>query len=133
MIGDPPMNFLSCSVAREQGKLRFVGEGFRCDVPQALIPRIEALLTLSNQLVMGIRPIDLQTTENTETDPVLKGEVFVLEPAGAKQILTVSIGKNLVKVVVDAFFKAEIGQHITLKMNTQKLSVFDGNTLKSIA
>ncbi len=133
MIGDPPMNFLDCSVVLEGGKGIILGEGFKLDLPDRWIQKIHSLASRPEQFTLGVRPINVHVIDGgDEKNSLLRGEVFVLEPAGAKQILTLTIGKKRFKVVVDSHFRANIGKKVTVKVDPERLSLFDAKTLKSV-
>jgi ABC-type sugar transport system ATPase subunit len=56
----------------------------------------------------------------------------MVEPLGAKSIVTLSVGKILVKSIVPGTFKADLGERLWMDFNMDKLHVFDSKTEQAI-
>ncbi|UCF92632.1 MAG: ABC transporter ATP-binding protein [Desulfobacterales bacterium] len=132
MVGDPPMNFLDCGINRKNGKIFISVDGLQLDLPEYRAKKLQSLNSIHEKLVLGIRPIYAHITDGDDQDSVLRGEVFVLEPAGTKQILTLLIGETRFKVVVDVFFKADIGERVSLKVDMDHIVLFKKETQEAL-
>ncbi len=83
-IGSPPMNFMKC-VAQDG---HAIGDGWRIAGPPGMDGK---------PLLLGIRPENIRIGEGP-----FRGRVIVSEPLGSHTLLTVEVGKDLLKVVAPA-------------------------------
>jgi multiple sugar transport system ATP-binding protein len=100
-IGNPPMNFLTGQVQRDNGAVRVcVGE-------HALVPHPEMQPLLraydGRQVGIGIRAENMETF-NRPSEGALPVRVLVVEPLGSQNLLTVKIGLDTVKVATHPSF-----------------------------
>lgn len=87
-IGEPPMNFLDCALAREKGDLLLVSPSFKIHLPEEAKKTIEQK-DIPSEVRMGIRPTDIEVwREKSELDSI-KTEVYTVEPRGDGLVLTV--------------------------------------------
>ena len=117
-IGNPPMNFLPAH--RKNGALQ-VGSSTVAGPGGA--PR---------ELLMGIRPEDLQIVPETGPDR-LTGEVGVLEPLGPNTLLTVRVGSQTIRVAAAPDVRARHGDIVHLQPRADRIRWFDASTQKAIA
>jgi ABC-type sugar transport system ATPase subunit len=78
-------------------------------------------------VVLGIRPEDI-----TQADVGVPGEIFIVEPLGRDDLITVRIGEVNVHVLADPTLNLKMGQTIRLKFNTHKVQFFDPQTEQSL-
>jgi ABC-type sugar transport system ATPase subunit len=62
----------------------------------------------------------------------ISGEIYVVEPLGRDDLITVHIGKASVHVLSDPALGLRMGQTVTLDFNTHKVQFFDPQTEKSL-
>jgi len=122
-VGSPPMNFLDVEVVRENGDYHARRKGFDAVVP---LDRGEKAAGKGN-VILGIRPEDI-----TVTDVGISGEIYVVEPLGRDDLITVHIGEASVHVLSDPALCLKMGQTVTLGFNTHKVQFFDSQTEKSL-
>lgn len=122
-VGSPPMNFLDVEVARENGDYHARREGFDVIVPS---DRGEKAAGKGN-VIMGIRPEDI-----TSADVGISGEIYVVEPLGRDDLITVHMGEASVHVLSDPTLGLKMGQAVTLDFNTHKVQFFDPQTEQSL-
>jgi multiple sugar transport system ATP-binding protein len=108
-IGSPPMNFLTAK--RRNGAWQVAGIGF--DGPTGDRPEI----------VFGIRPEDVTTA-----DKGLTGTVRVVEPLGAHQLVTMTVGETLFRAVLDSDLPIRSGDTLTLQPRSGRVRWFDSES-----
>jgi ABC-type sugar transport system ATPase subunit len=135
MVGDPPMNFLDCTLSKDNGNYFVRGEFFQVKLNSNWRKIIEGMKSIPKHIVIGIRPISatLAGSDGSRSDSFIEGEVFVAESAGTKQIVTISVGDSRVKTVVEDTFHAEINQNILAKIDEDSIVLFDKDSKISLA
>lgn len=110
-IGSPPMNFLKLPVEGKQAKI----QSLTLDLPTGVS---------SQEVLLGVRPEDLEayTVQQTQSFPA---EVLVVEPLGPHLLLTLSFGKQHIKVTVPPDFDVKAGQTLWLKPQPDRLRWLD--------
>jgi ABC-type sugar transport system ATPase subunit len=91
-IGNPPMNFLDCTILENGGQLKAQGDGF-----EALICGRPETRKIARPAV-GIRPENIITARNRESHVPNRAEVLWVERLGAFNILDVKLGGQVLKV-----------------------------------
>jgi ABC-type sugar transport system ATPase subunit len=122
-VGNPPMNFVNVEVSRENGAYHARREGFDLVVS----PERGEKAAGRGETIMGIRPEDI-----TVADQGVRGKIYVVEPLGRDDLLTVSIGETQVHVLADPALKLRMGDHVSLKIGMGKVQFFDPDTEKSL-
>ncbi len=122
-VGNPPMNFVDVKVVRENGEYHARREGFDVIVP----PDRGEKAAGRDTVVLGIRPEDI-----SQADVGVPGEIFIVEPLGRDDLITVRIGEVNVHVLADPTLNLKMGQTIRLKFNTHKVQFFDPQTEQSL-
>ncbi|MDY6986072.1 MAG: ABC transporter ATP-binding protein [Candidatus Thermoplasmatota archaeon] len=115
-VGTPPMNFIEGSA---KGKT-FVSQGIEYDLPGVRMEK--------EKVILGIRPEDVKISE----DGNIEGEVYVVEPLGSEQIITIKIGEALIIVKTSPDTELKVGEKVKISFNPQKIHLFDGETLCAI-
>lgn len=127
-IGSPPMNFIECNLAKENGNLYLDAEKFKFKLEGFLAETLEERET-GTELVLGVRPEDVTITFVKEKKKeAISGQIFTLEPLGAEVIVDVKVGENILKVKENAAFKADFGKEVWLSFDKEKVHIFEGKT-----
>jgi multiple sugar transport system ATP-binding protein len=129
-IGSPTMNFIDCTLTEKNGKCYLDASDFQIEATN-LADTIRKHAT-GSELIMGIRPEDVYVSRQAPKADSIQSEVFMVEPLGAKSIVTLSVGKILVKSIVPGTFKADLGERLWMDFNMDKLHVFDSKTEQAI-
>jgi len=129
-VGSPSMNFLDCSYEEKDGKAYLVHEAFNYDVTE-FRDRI-AKEASGMELTLGIRPVDIRVVDKPALEGVIEAKVFVTEPLGSRSIVTLQVGKDLVKAIVRAGFEGRIGDKKYVEFGGQKIHIFDRKTERAI-
>ncbi len=128
-VGNPPMNFFTVSIRRENGDYFAESEGgLRVKVPSERAEK--ALAGGLEQVIMGIRPEDIQMDESGTSEN--KGPVFSVEPLGRDDLIDVHIGPDSVFLLVDPLKRVRLDDIVHLEFDTAKVQFFDPETGKSL-
>ena len=124
-VGNPPMNFVDVEVAQSNGEFVATADALMLTVPRK---RAEAAAAINGSVTMGIRPEDIQVANEGE----INGEIFVVEPLGREDLLTVHIGGHSFLVLANPEDEHAPGEQVRLAFDSNQLQFFDPNTEKSL-
>jgi len=113
-IGNPPMNFLDAARTENGWKVA----GMTLGGPAIDREKIE----------FAIRPEDLIPTEEG-----MSGEVKVVEPLGAHQLVTMTVDGRLFRATIDSDKPVQPGSQLTLTPRIDRIRWFDRETENAIA
>ncbi|MFO1059019.1 MAG: ABC transporter ATP-binding protein [Dongiaceae bacterium] len=124
-VGDPPMNFLDCTLESRDGRTAACRSFMR--VP--LTPQHARLIAEAGapaKLRLGVRPDDLAIALGAGGgEDGLRGEIFVVEPVGGDTLVDVKLAEGeRVLVRSRAAFRAEPGTPCTVTANAERLHLF---------
>ncbi|MCK4598604.1 ABC transporter ATP-binding protein [Candidatus Bipolaricaulota bacterium] len=124
-IGAPPMNFLETRFEERD-------DGFylRSQALEIRIPDERGVLAKQNgapqQVIMGIRPEDITIVAEPEGD--FRAEVYLIEPLGREDLVTFKFGDEEIRALAPAPFGGRIGETIFLKLDKEKVHLFNPET-----
>jgi multiple sugar transport system ATP-binding protein len=121
-IGNPPMNFMAGQVQRENGRVRVRIGGFGLDPAEIMQPVLEPYD--GKPILIGIRAENMETL-NEPAEDALQVEVLVVEPLGSQNLLTVQIGRDVVKVSTHPTFDVAPGSDVWLRFPADKIRWVD--------
>jgi multiple sugar transport system ATP-binding protein len=121
-IGNPPMNFISGQVHRQNGRVEVRVGDFILAPAEAMQPLLRSYD--GSRILIGIRAENMETLKSPAED-ALKVEVLVVEPLGSQNLLTVKIGDNIVKVATNPAFEAVSGMDVWLRFPAEKTRWID--------
>ncbi len=124
-VGNPPMNFVSVEVSRENGSYIAEADALRLTVDAR---RGEAPASHNGAVVMGIRPEDLHISEDGE----IAGEIFVVEPLGREDLIDVRVGRHSFLLLAGTETARRAGERVKLKFDMDKAQFFDPQTEQSL-
>jgi multiple sugar transport system ATP-binding protein len=126
-IGNPPMNFMSGQVQRQNGQVQVHIGDFHL-TPEAVMQGELARLD-GQRVILGIRAENMETLAEPMADS-LPVEVQVVEPLGSQNLLTVEIGRDVVKVATHPTFMVSPGQMVYLRFPADKIRWVDPESEK---
>ncbi len=127
-IGSPQMNFIDavCKVQGEEVRLEF-GE-FSIVLPPAKAEKLIEGGYEGKTVVMGIRPDDIDDSQisiETHKDTVIEADVTGYELLGSEVLLYYTVAGVAMTARVASRTTAEMGDHIKLALDPEKIHVFD--------
>ncbi len=128
-IGAPPMNLIETTFAERNGGSYLSSRGLEIRIPDergALAKQSKAL----HQVIMGIRPEDIAIVPEQEGD--LGAAVYLIEPLGREDLVTFRLDDVDIRALVPAPFGGRIGETVYLKLNKEKLHLFDPESRASL-
>ncbi|MCD6574317.1 ABC transporter ATP-binding protein [Candidatus Aerophobetes bacterium] len=126
LIGDPPMNVLECEIVKkEKNYFLKIGElihPLSARMAEKLLQEVK-----DGKSRVGIRPTDMQVSrEKIPGYPEM--EVYVSEPLGDKEILTLKKGNVSIQAKIKAGLESKVGEHLWVKFDFKRLHFFDRET-----
>ncbi|WP_254271259.1 ABC transporter ATP-binding protein [Haloarcula marina] len=122
-IGEPSMNFFD---AERQGTT-LVTADFEYELSEETV----SALGDESELVLGIRPEDIELKSTVESDHDFRAVVDVIEPMGDENVVHLVFEgnevteSNLFTAVLDGMKSVESGQHLVVEIPESAVHVFD--------
>lgn len=126
-IGEPPMNLLPCQLHVREGQV--VATTCGQEIP---LPQVYAGLEVPSgglEAVLGVRPSYVRPIDPEAAERHLRGEVYVFEMLGERDILTVKVDDQLIRAELPSGkFSFGIGQNVALAFDPDRILLFDAET-----
>jgi multiple sugar transport system ATP-binding protein len=119
-IGTPPMNIILCDV---NDSVLSTNEGYHYHLPEYLRDSVAGV----QAAYFGIRAEDVQIGEGE-----LNGEIVLREPLGDETIYRVNVAGNILNVKAPPKLRLEPGENVSLKLNPQRIHLFDKTSEASL-
>jgi multiple sugar transport system ATP-binding protein len=133
-MGSPAMNLLLGDLATDNGMPAFVAPGLA--IP--LVPRLAASVqhAEARQVFLGIRPEAIVVRNGDTSLPRgaqwVSAPVYIQEPLGSDQFLTLEVGGTRIKARTDPDLAVRVGDRVEVAFDPAKLHLFDGETGTSL-
>ena len=124
-VGNPPMNFVDVEVSQSNGAYLAETESLRLAVQP---DRGEAPASHNGAVVMGIRPEDIQISDDGE----VAGEIFIVEPLGREDLIDVRVGPHSFLLLATTESRHRAGERVNLKFDMTQVQFFDPQTERSL-
>ena len=118
-LGEPAMNFFDVTLA--DGTLR--GDAFEYPIG----PEIQSAVGDATDLVLGIRPEDIELAERTAGDHDFETVVDVVEPMGDENTVHLQFGDDGASIIatVGGFTQVATGDNVVVRIPEDAIHVFD--------
>ena len=126
-IGNPPMNFMRGQVQKHNGRMQ-VAVGNAMLKPANYIQETMRGYD-GKEMVIGIRAENMETLVEEAADAI-PVTVDVVEPLGAQNLLTVTMGKDRIKVSTHPDMRIRPNQNVWLRFPADKIRWIDRDTNK---
>ena len=126
-IGNPPMNFMHGQVQKHSGSIQ-VAVGDSMLKPAKFIQKTIGGYE-GKQIVLGIRAENMETLVE-EANDAIPVNVDVVEPLGAQNLLTVTMGQDRIKVSTHPDMKIKRNQQVWLRFPADKIRWIDRDSGK---
>jgi multiple sugar transport system ATP-binding protein len=131
-IGSPEMNFIDCTVVKEEKELYLDAKEFKISLPAKMSSELESYV--GTEIVMGIRPEELHESLSAEGNTqknAIRMTLDLIEPVGPYLLLYLKAGQIPFTATVKDV-KAKAGQEVIMEMDLDKIHLFDKKTSKAI-
>jgi multiple sugar transport system ATP-binding protein len=134
-MGSPTMNLIRGSLVSSDGTLCFSAPGLDQRLPARLAAGADR--AQGRSAFLGIRPESIVVRgDGVDTAPHgapwITAPVYIQEPLGSDQFLTLDIGEARVKVRASPDLKIRAGDRVQVAFDPDKLHLFDGETGVSV-
>ncbi|MGI8534839.1 MAG: ABC transporter ATP-binding protein [Candidatus Limnocylindrales bacterium] len=126
-IGSPAMNFLSASVASDDGKTVIRAHDLEAPAPAGLANSLGN--GKGDGVVIGFRPEHLQPDQPEGPATSFRVHTDVVEFLGNEELLHVTMGEDRLVAIVDSSLKVRPGDVVDLWLPLDRLHVFDAEGL----
>jgi len=125
-IGSPRMNFIDCTYQVKDGRGLLVHDSFHLDVT----PLRDAIGRIANdsELILGIRPEDIHAELSQKSKEAFEVSVYVAEPMGSRTLVSVLVGKDLIRTLIPGEIMLGSGDKVWLEFDSDKIHLFDKKT-----
>jgi multiple sugar transport system ATP-binding protein len=128
ILGNPPMNFLTCTLRRHNGTLQVEHPAFTLASDDREVLGLFEGRAGSEQVVLGFRPEDIRIFHAKPKGENIPAEIYVTEPLGNETIVDIKLGENVIKVLAESDFEGSPGQRVWISANAKRLHLFDDKT-----
>ena len=126
-IGSPPATMLPGTVEKSNGSIYVKVAGTRF-TPQENHARVISEAGLDSVIVV-FRPEHAKLRyEPTDSGLTIPAEVYVVEPLGKENIVSLLVAENLVKIVAPPDVKPKPGEKLYITVPLEKILLFDPDT-----
>lgn len=130
-IGEPPMNFVHCTVSRENDQLYLQSTCFRFSLSPEEANRLQG--NAMDELVVGIRPGDFELGRIDGLDFVsISGSVYAVEPVGDMTVIYLKSGEQRLLLTVLGAIDLNENENLVASFSTEHVHIFDRKTGKGI-
>jgi multiple sugar transport system ATP-binding protein len=133
-IGSPPMNLLQGKVQKREDGIYFLENAEKDAVVIPLTGTIQSLASnyVDKNIVFGIRPENISESQKAGPSILLNSTVDVAEPMGSESIVYLKTGNGYLIARIQGEHLYQLGQKLTVYLNSDKVTLFDPETQKVI-
>jgi multiple sugar transport system ATP-binding protein len=124
-VGEPPMSFLDVEPVQSDGSvsLRIIGSDISLPITQRVAQSLDGS---KSGFRLGVRAKELSITSQPDDKHHTPGSVYVVEPLGYCNIISVKVGDGVIRVVVDPTLRPEVKETIWLSLDSENIHLFHG-------
>ncbi|GGF93525.1 ABC transporter ATP-binding protein [Paenibacillus abyssi] len=128
-IGTPQMNFIACSIQSEGTAVSLINPyGLKVVLSDE---QKHMLGGHAGPVKLGVRPHNIQMFTEKTSGRLMTGEVYIVEPLGETNIITIKVGDIQIKAETEPSFKPKLNDTVYFDISSDKCHLFDGNTGKA--
>ncbi len=134
-MGSPTMNLVPGEVAGSDGALRFTAPGLSVELSARLATAAQS--TVGRGVILGVRPESVVVRGDGADVPPrgaswIAAPVYIQEPLGSDQFLTLEIGDTRVKVRASPDLAVRAGDRVEVAFDPDKLHLFERDSGASL-
>jgi multiple sugar transport system ATP-binding protein len=127
-VGEPPMNFLDCTLEETGGLIYACREAVRLPLTESQAHRMRQT-NGQRAARLGVRPDDLSVALGAPSAHGCPGSIFVVEPVGGDTLVDIKLpDEQRLLVRTRAGFRAEPGTGCAVTVNTERMHLFAPET-----
>ena len=124
-LGSPTMNTLKGRLAQRDGKLVFESAAAVIDVQgYPFMQPPEA----GREVVLGVRPEQLQITSGPSATAPITGTVSLVEPLGPNKFVWFELAGATLSAVAEAQWHGDVGDSVSFGLDIARASIFDAKS-----
>ncbi|MDI3543434.1 MAG: multiple sugar transport system ATP-binding protein [Candidatus Atribacteria bacterium] len=131
-IGEPPMNFLPCSLMKDKDHFYLQFSQFRFEVDSDIAQIMSKENNPKNSWTLGVRPADMIVGSSISDGYSLKAHVFSVEHLGESSVVTVDIDGQQILIEVPGLSSEKEGDLTLVSFGKEKAHIFNALTGKVI-
>ncbi len=128
-IGEPPMNFITCELIREEGIPSLLFGDIRLPCPENLFFQMESKQL--KKIILGVRDTQIRF-QNKKTEGYIEGRVFFIEPRNEEQIATIEVGGHRILATTSIETELAIDKPVWITFDFERCNFFDERTSRNI-
>lgn len=118
LVGDPPMNLIDCQFIEKGGEQFLTFENVCVKIDEKNKGRVKAFVNGQSKVRLGVRPIHVKFSEPLGDNELIPAEVYVVEPLGRINIITLKVGEGtLIQSVVSAGIRPKVSAKVGLSFS----------------
>lgn len=127
-IGEPPMNFIDCSIVNQESEHRLLTSDKRLisSIKNAQISNHSD--NNNSEVRIGIRPRQISYSRSRTSPEQIPANVFVYESLGEKGILTVKLGDRILKILTPPQERFDKNENLWITFAWKDIHFFSINT-----
>jgi multiple sugar transport system ATP-binding protein len=132
-IGSPSMNFIDCTVARQDGYLFAKSGAIDLKIPDQFTRNAEKYI--DHRVTLGIRPehlTDSASLQNPDPASSFRASVRVIESAGSEKLVHIRNEDDTMVARLDPHVSLRIGDVVDFTARMDSVHIFDINTGETI-
>ncbi|MGD0159384.1 MAG: ABC transporter ATP-binding protein [Candidatus Bathyarchaeia archaeon] len=130
-VGIPVMNFVDCQIQEKNGKSYVNADAFQMEITENSRIAMKGQQFTAHEAVMGIRPEHVYVSKAPSKNAV-EAKVDLFQHFGDTGYATVEVGSSLITAKVDPLLRFEEGEKVFVKLNSERIHIFDKATEKTI-
>ena len=125
ILGSPPMNFIPCNANGDNSADRITHDCFEISSTSGSFKKLFQAEGEKQNLLLGVRPEDINIYHQKETDDGIAAEIYVVEPLGNETVVDIKLGNSIIKVLAEADFTGTSGNKVWIRLRPDRLHFFD--------
>lgn len=123
-VGEPPMSFFDVEPTSKNGNLYFRIQG--CDQNLLVPAQLNGGLQNGGKdgYRVGVRASEIKMASQQDEVHNTPAQVYVVEPLGYCNVITVRLGDGMVRVVVDPLVRPKVNETVWLSLDCNNMHVF---------
>ncbi|MDK2896716.1 MAG: multiple sugar transport system ATP-binding protein [Candidatus Atribacteria bacterium] len=125
LVGDPSMNFFPGEIITDEGQLHLKTPVFQIMLDEKMLKSLKS--ESLKKVKVGLRPSDIFLARE-KSDGLFQAEVYVMEPLGVVQIVSLQAGGEKFQVKCSSSESFQMGEKVYFGFSSDRLYLFDYET-----